>query len=74
MKEGDSERLIGDWIKDHKVARDKVVIATKITGGRNVTPQNIKKDCEGSLKRLQTDYIDVYRGSLSVMNLKPCTA
>ena len=77
VAEGDSERLIGDWIKDRNVARDKVVIATKITGGRNVTPQNIKKDCEGSLKRLQTDYIDVYQVShvsLGVMNLAQCTA
>ena len=28
---------------------------------RNVTPKNIKLDCEGSLKRLGTDYIDVYQ-------------
>lgn len=28
---------------------------------RNVNPRNIKTDCEGSLKRLQTDYIDVYQ-------------
>jgi len=47
-------------MKDRKVKRSDVVIATKITGGRNVTPKNIIKDCEGSLKRLQTDYIDVY--------------
>lgn len=58
--EGDSELLIGNWMKDRKVPRDKVVISTKITGGRNITPRNIRKDCEGSLKRLQTDYIDVY--------------
>jgi aryl-alcohol dehydrogenase-like predicted oxidoreductase len=44
--EGDTERLIGNWMKDRKVARDKVVIATKITGGRNVTPRNIKADCK----------------------------
>jgi aryl-alcohol dehydrogenase-like predicted oxidoreductase len=48
-------------MKDRKVPREKVVIATKITGGRNVNPKNIKSDCEGSLKRLQTDYIDVYQ-------------
>jgi aryl-alcohol dehydrogenase-like predicted oxidoreductase len=58
--EGDTERVIGDWMKDRKVAREDVVIATKITGGRNVNPRNIKKDCEGSLQRLQSDYIDVY--------------
>jgi len=58
--EGDTERVIGEWMKDRKVARSDVVIATKITGGTNITPRNIKKDCEGSLKRLQTDYVDVY--------------
>ena len=58
--EGDTERVIGSWMKDRKVARDKVVISTKITGGRNITPRNIQKDCDGSLERLQTDYIDVY--------------
>lgn len=60
-QEGDTERVIGKWIKDRKVPRDKVVIATKITGGRNITPKNIVADCEGSLRRLQTDYIDVYQ-------------
>jgi len=60
-REGDSEILIGKWMKDRKVNRADVVIATKITGGRNITPRNIKADCEGSLKRLQTDYIDVYQ-------------
>jgi aryl-alcohol dehydrogenase-like predicted oxidoreductase len=63
-KEGDTERCIGKWMKDRGVARDKVVIASKITGGRNVTPRNIKQDCEGSLKRLGTDYLDVYQVSL----------
>jgi aryl-alcohol dehydrogenase-like predicted oxidoreductase len=58
--EGDTERVIGDWMKDRKVPRSDVVISTKITGGRNATPRNIQKDCDESLKRLQTDYIDVY--------------
>ena len=65
-REGDTEIVIGKWIKDRNIARDKVVIATKITGGRNVNAQNIIKDCEGSLKRLGTDYIDVYQ--VRVMN------
>ena len=60
-REGDTETVIGKWIKDRKVPREEVVIATKITGGRNVTPKNTKADCEGSLKRLQSDYIDVYQ-------------
>jgi len=60
-REGDTEVLIGKWMKERKIARDKVIIATKITGGRNINAQNIIKDCEGSLKRLNTDYIDVYQ-------------
>lgn len=59
-KEGDTERVIGSWMQDRKVPREKVVIATKITGATNVTPKNIQLDLEGSLKRLQTDYVDVY--------------
>jgi hypothetical protein len=76
-REGDTEIVIGKWIKDRKIARDKVVIATKITGGRNVNAQNIIKDCEGSLKRLGTDYIDVYQVrvlklySLILMQMRP---
>lgn len=58
--EGDTEKVIGTWMKDRKVDRKDVVIATKITGGRNVNPTNIRKDCDGSLQRLQTDYIDCY--------------
>ncbi|KAL7490636.1 hypothetical protein ACHAWT_000196 [Skeletonema menzelii] len=64
-QEGDSELAIGDWMKARGLSkgesRKKVVIATKITGGRNVTPKNIKNDCAGSLKRLGVDYIDVYQ-------------
>lgn len=58
--EGDTEQLIGSWMKDRRVPRSDVVIATKITGGRNVNPRNILKCCETSLKRLNTDFIDVY--------------
>ena len=61
--EGSTEECIGRWLRERKgsVKREDVVIATKLTGGRNVTPRNIKQDCEGSLKRLGTDYIDVYQ-------------
>ena len=58
--EGRTEEIIGNWLSKDRSRRDKLVIATKITGGANITPRNIIKDCEGSLKRLQTDYIDVY--------------
>ena len=60
-QEGDSEKLIGKWMKERKVRREDVVIATKITGGRNVNPRNIRAACDGSLKRLGTDYIDCYQ-------------
>lgn len=63
--EGDSEKAIGEWLKSRKLdageGRRKVVIASKITGGRNINPKNIKRDCEESLRRLGTDYIDVYQ-------------
>jgi len=59
--EGLTEEVIGRWIAKGKGRRRKVVIATKITGGYNVTPPNIRADCEGSLKRLGTDYLDVYQ-------------
>ena len=65
----DNERVLGEAVKD---IRNKVVIATKfgITGQRivdgkpenilNSKPDSIYKQIEGSLKRLQTDYIDLY--------------
>jgi len=58
--EGDTERIIGTWLAKDKSRRSKVVIASKITGGRNVNAKNIIADCEDSLKRLGTDYLDVY--------------
>ena len=59
--EGLTETIIGKWIAKDKISRrNKLVISTKITGGRNVNKKNIINDCDGSLKRLGTDYIDVY--------------
>ena len=58
--EGKVEQVIGKWIAQGSGRRQKVVISTKITGGRNVNRKNIFADIEGSLKRLGTDYIDVY--------------
>ena len=59
-REGDTERIIGSWMAKDKSRREKVVIASKITGGRNINARSIVADCEGSLKRLGTDYMDVY--------------
>lgn len=64
-KGGESEKIIGNWIKKKKNRAD-VVIATKVGGetndhGRNITKNYIIKTVEESLKRLQTDYIDLYQ-------------
>lgn len=58
--DGDTERIIGSWLQQDKSRRERVVLASKITGGRNVNAANIIADCEASLKRLGTDYLDVY--------------
>jgi len=59
--EGLVETTIGKWIAKGKGRREKVVIATKITGGRTINKRSIQLRCEGSLKRLGTDYIDIYQ-------------
>lgn len=61
---GQSESIIGNWIKS-RGNRDKVVIATKVGGETGVNPVDISKahilkTVDESLKRLQTDYIDLY--------------
>ena len=58
--EGSTEKIIGSWLRKGAGRREKVVIASKITGGRHVTPRTIREDCEASLRRLGTDYLDVY--------------
>ena len=58
--EGYTEQIIGRWLAKDLVRRQKVVLASKITGGDNVNKRNIIADCEGSLKRLGTDHLDVY--------------
>eukprot|EP00596_Hydrurales_sp_CCMP1899_P009019 CAMPEP_0119038430 /NCGR_PEP_ID=MMETSP1177-20130426/7374_1 /TAXON_ID=2985 /ORGANISM="Ochromonas sp, Strain CCMP1899" /LENGTH=363 /DNA_ID=CAMNT_0007001031 /DNA_START=23 /DNA_END=1111 /DNA_ORIENTATION=- len=58
--EGKVEQVLGKWMSQSPGRRQKVVISTKITGGRNVNRKNIFSCVEGSLARLGTDYIDVY--------------
>ena len=58
--EGTTERIIGSWLAKDLSRRQRLVIASKITGGGNVTPRNIEADLQGTLKRLGTDYLDIY--------------
>jgi len=63
-----SEKIIGDHIGRHSARRDRLVIATKFSG--NLYPgdpngggggrKSIVSACDNSLRRLQTDYIDLY--------------
>jgi aryl-alcohol dehydrogenase-like predicted oxidoreductase len=65
----DTERIIGNWFKKTG-NREKVVLASKIAGGGDYTKhirtgrfnrKNITDAVEGSLQRLQTDYLDLYQ-------------
>lgn len=60
---GESETIIGEWLSA-RGRRDDVLIATKVGaevfGGRGLSPERITSSVEGSLKRLRTDYIDLY--------------
>src|SRR3954462_11514263 len=65
---GHSEKIIGDFIGRDRARRDRVVIATKFFGslypgdpnGGGAGRKTIVASCEQSLRRLQTDYIDLY--------------
>src|SRR5579871_193619 len=64
-KGGESETIIGNWIKRGS-NRDKVIIATKVGSeipgqGKGLSKTWIMRQAEDSLKRLQTDYIDLYQ-------------
>jgi aryl-alcohol dehydrogenase-like predicted oxidoreductase len=65
-----TETMVGHWLK--KQARDTIILASKVSGrNRNIpwirngddslTPTNIRRAIEGSLTRLQTDYLDLYQ-------------
>jgi aryl-alcohol dehydrogenase-like predicted oxidoreductase len=66
--EGVTEQIIGRWFAQGGGRREKTVIATKLNGPMSDWPNDkklsalhIRKACDASLKRLQTDYIDIYQ-------------
>lgn len=73
-KGGESETIIGKWVRQ-KSNRDKLIIATKVGSdmgnGLDLSPQHIITSVENSLKRLQTDYIDLYQSHYDDANTAP---
>ena len=68
---GATETILGRWFAQNPGARQKLVLATKVAGpsrgmpwlrsGVGMTAADIVASCEGSLRRLQTDVIDLYQ-------------
>jgi aryl-alcohol dehydrogenase-like predicted oxidoreductase len=68
LGEGVTEQIVGRWFAQGGGRRDKVVIATKVYGKMGDWPNqerlsayHIRRACEESLRRLQTDHIDLYQ-------------
>ncbi len=59
-KGGESEALIGRWLKRDPSKREKVVIATKVGFSAGLAPELIGPACDASLERLGVDTIDLY--------------
>jgi len=66
--EGVTEQIIGRWFAQGGERREKVVLATKVYGDMGDWPNtsrlsalHIRQACDASLRRLQTDYIDLYQ-------------
>ncbi|GAA0145943.1 oxidoreductase [Lithospermum erythrorhizon] len=70
--QGRSEEYLGRWFRDRKIPRDRLVFATKVSGPSGqmkwirggpeaVDAKNITEAIDDSLRRLQTDYIDLYQ-------------
>ena len=68
---GSTETIIGNWFAKDRGRRSKITLASKVAGsargmpwvrkGTGMTAQDILSSCEGSLRRLQTDVIDLYQ-------------
>ena len=66
--EGITEKIIGRWLAQGNGRREQIVLATKVYGkmgegpnDRRLSAYHIRKACEDSLRRLQTDHIDLYQ-------------
>ena len=66
--EGITEKIVGRWLAQEKSRREKIVLATKVYAPMGDWPnqsrlsaRHIKQACEESLKRLQTDHLDLYQ-------------
>lgn len=65
---GATETIIGDWLAQGGDRRDQIVLATKLyepmsdrPNDRGLSARNIRLACDASLRRLQTDHIDLYQ-------------
>lgn len=75
VEHGHTEEIVGRWFSQGGGRRDAVILATKVynpvsrkanlsevnSDGQYLSAYKIRKHCEGSLKRLQTDWIDLYQ-------------
>lgn len=68
LGEGVTEHILGRWFAQGGGRRDKVVLATKVYGkmsdwpnGRGLSARHLIQECEASLRRMQTDWIDLYQ-------------
>ena len=66
--EGQTEQIIGRWIAQGGGRRERTVLATKVyspmgdwPNDKGLSAFNIRQACDASLKRLQTDHIDLYQ-------------
>jgi aryl-alcohol dehydrogenase-like predicted oxidoreductase len=70
-KGGESETIIGNWIKQ-KNNRSEIILTTKVGSdmgsGKTLSKKYILKAAEASLKRLKTDYIDLYQSHFDDLN------
>jgi aryl-alcohol dehydrogenase-like predicted oxidoreductase len=67
-REGPTEQIIGRWLAQGGGRRERIVLATKVYGqmwagpnGRGYSALHVRRACEDSLRRLETDHLDLYQ-------------